>query len=266
MSSAKAVFGIGFLLSTACAQEPAAPLAGTSISLETVAADRLAPGTWVYEYSDIIDGIQRSLQVVQTERIERASYAGIPAWRSIVERHARWGTVSVDSLFVTANDLTPLYQATHTHSVRRPEPHLIQRRTFLAGRVVGEFPVAASEERRTIDYAYQRSGSLAVADFSHLLLIVRTLLLSRQWTGVVGAFGLDDRRERSVGLRVTGDETVTVPAGTFDCWILSLAGPRGDIRTLWVDKEHGHVVRMQLDSNAADVEREAVLVKWNPLQ
>ena len=48
-----------------------------------------------------------------------------------------------------------------------------------------------------------------------------------------------------VTMRVTGEETVLAPDGSFDCWVVELAVGRSTER-LWVRKSDGVVVRERL--------------------
>jgi hypothetical protein len=61
-----------------------------------------------------------------------------------------------------------------------------------------------------------------------------------------------------VQLRVTGDERITVPAGTFDCWRLAVDASVG-MQTYWVRKSDGVGVRAVLERDG--VVRDLVLVK-----
>jgi hypothetical protein len=59
-------------------------------------------------------------------------------------------------------------------------------------------------------------------------------------------------------LRVAGAERVTVPAGTFDCWKLSVDAGIG-MQTYWVRKSDGVGVRALFESEG--VVRELVLTR-----
>jgi len=50
-------------------------------------------------------------------------------------------------------------------------------------------------------------------------------------------------RLRPVQLRVTGEERVRVPAGTFDCWRMTISHSGGVI-DYWVRKSDGIAVRL----------------------
>jgi hypothetical protein len=45
-----------------------------------------------------------------------------------------------------------------------------------------------------------------------------------------------------VSMRVVGEERVSVPAGTFDCWLLVISA-RGRVLDYWVRKSDGVAVR-----------------------
>ena len=86
--------------------------------------------------------------------------------------------------------------------------------------------------------------------------------------GGVGALGTqvvvlggvrDDDVFIPVELRVEGEETITVPAGRFDCWRLSVRYAAGRV-DYWVRKSDGLGVRV-LNSTGSPGTREIVLTR-----
>jgi hypothetical protein len=93
-------------------------------------------------------------------------------------------------------------------------------------------------------------GPLLVSWSPHSLeVLVQALPLTRAWRGgvyTVGWISLADRVPAfaSLDLRAIGEERVTVPAGTFDCWRLEVR--EGDVRSLlWVSRDQGWMVMRQ---------------------
>jgi hypothetical protein len=91
--------------------------------------------------------------------------------------------------------------------------------------------------------------------------------LGHDWRGSASLLGWavrDDDVLLPIELRVVGEEKVTVPAGTFECWrlALSFSGRRIDY---WTRKSDGLGVRV-LDTSAARTKetREIVLTRVSP--
>lgn len=88
------------------------------------------------------------------------------------------------------------------------------------------------------------------------------LALNESWRGsasVVGWAVRDDDVSMSIDLRVIGEDSVTVPAGRFDCWQVEIRYPRGKL-LVWVRKADGVSVR-SLEEESSGLTRETVLVK-----
>jgi hypothetical protein len=47
-------------------------------------------------------------------------------------------------------------------------------------------------------------------------------------------------------IEVTGTESVIVPGGTFDAWVIEVAPPDGEPSKLWIDRDSRRVVRAEL--------------------
>ena len=47
-------------------------------------------------------------------------------------------------------------------------------------------------------------------------------------------------------IEVTGSESVTVPGGTFEAWVVGITAESGDGSTLWIDQESRRVVRAEM--------------------
>ncbi|MGH7490157.1 MAG: hypothetical protein ACREMY_31800, partial [bacterium] len=70
--------------------------------------------------------------------------------------------------------------------------------------------------------------------------------LAKNYSTEFRNFNIGSQLVKTLQLRVIDDETVTVPAGTFDTWkalIISLDGG-SDTYALWVDKRSHRVVKV----------------------
>jgi hypothetical protein len=86
--------------------------------------------------------------------------------------------------------------------------------------------------------------------------------LSAHWQGSVTLLGwavIPKDVLRPVELRVTGEERVRVPAGTFDCWRMTISHSGGVI-DYWVRKSDGIAVRLVERNAPGGGERVVTLV------
>lgn len=74
--------------------------------------------------------------------------------------------------------------------------------------------------------------------------VLQAASLHAGWTAAASLLvaDMEGARVLPLHLAVTGEETVAVPAGRFDAWVV-VATTAGSSRTLWVDKRAGLVVR-----------------------
>jgi hypothetical protein len=89
-----------------------------------------------------------------------------------------------------------------------------------------------------------------------------TVPVSATWSASAGLLGwavIPRDVYTPIELRVKGEESLTVPAGTFDCWRLSIRFSDGEL-SYWIRKSDGLGVRVLDQRNAATTgTREAVL-------
>jgi dipeptidyl aminopeptidase/acylaminoacyl peptidase len=77
--------------------------------------------------------------------------------------------------------------------------------------------------------------------------VVAALPLAEGYTTTFRNFDIMSQQVKPRQLKVTGSETVTVPAGTFNAWTVAITpadGGNGESTTLWVDKASRRVVKM----------------------
>jgi hypothetical protein len=229
-------------------------------------ADRLRPAALEYErtWRDSLGRLTGRLAGEVTN--EADTIYGVPAWR-LVSRNAgvRNGRTltTVDTVLVAREDLRLLRRTALEYPYSRyDEIRIVQ--TFHGDSVVGRMNAKgadASAAGRPIARLLRPSRGPYIADaFAPVLL--GAVDLRAGWTGsasVVGWAVVDRDVSVRIQLRVEDDEVISVPAGRFECWRLSIrAGPR--VFSYWVRKADGVAVR-SLERMANGERREVVLRK-----
>jgi dipeptidyl aminopeptidase/acylaminoacyl peptidase len=90
-------------------------------------------------------------------------------------------------------------------------------------------------------------GGSLFADGPGATNVVATLPLAEGYSTTYRNFDLMGQKVKLRALKVTGSESVTVPAGTFDAWKVEITpadGGSGESTTLWVDKASRQVVKI----------------------
>jgi hypothetical protein len=98
--------------------------------------------------------------------------------------------------------------------------------------------------RRRIERELPRRATVLLAGEGAPLLFFQGVSLGTGWSTTVFRLGWGDQPEDllyPLRLVVTGEDRITVPAGTFDCWRLDASG----MREIWVRKADGIPVRIQ---------------------
>ena len=219
----------------------------------TVDPAQIAPGSYTYGGRTITDRLHTREFKPTTISISRTMWHGAPAL--IAVRDGPLITrVSLDSLTVSAKDLTPLHWAAW-YPTQKPE-----------GSVHADFATDSVTivMRGRVDtagtFAYaQRSGRLP-QEWAHYLT-VPSLPLTSGWHGVLEiaapyhphAHAYFTKSWATMSLRVVGRESVKVPAGVFDCWKVSLGEP-GIESYMWVSTADHLVVRSQTIYRFGDTE------------
>jgi hypothetical protein len=195
-----------------------------------VDASGLRPARYVYELSMSRDGGAQPLGW-QTISVSGATYAGAPSWL-ILESRMGGGIPGLDSLIASRDALAPLHWGASTGLAKLAAEFTgdtlygatsspLGKRSLVAAAPRG---VIASEgmldellQLAPLDYGWAANGTLLVADVSGTRLLAARLSAERE-------------------------EEVTVPAGTFATWVVSLRTGQGEKR-LWVSKEPRLVVK-----------------------
>lgn len=75
-------------------------------------------------------------------------------------------------------------------------------------------------------------------DNEQFVITLRALPLADGWTATLNDITTRIGSKAQIKLEVTGKETVTVPAGTFECWVVSLAA--GTSQRAWIAVAEPH--------------------------
>jgi hypothetical protein len=193
-------------------------------------ATMLRPTRYSYELALTRDGMTQSLGL-QTISFTDAIYGGAPSWL-ILEARDGGGVAALDSLVVSRDRLVPLHWGTSVGQARLvaefTRDSLYGATSSPLGRksLIGPAPrgVIASEgmldgllQLAPLDVGWTSDATLLVADLTGTRLLAGRLMVERE-------------------------EDVTVPAGTFQAWVVSLRTGNAD-KWIWVSKEHRIVVK-----------------------
>ena len=191
--------------------------------------------------------IQRQLRA--PDSLPMADWDGHTPAESIPPEAWRWRKVSnlpqafagsADTVWLAATDLLPLARVSAREGYRREERYREDHATVSI--TTGSFTETRSIGRLEVE-PVQVAGLMLRQDV--LLAQLQGLPLARDYRGTVNGVALGWQETyliTAVDLAVTGEEQVTVPAGTFDCWRVQV-GPKAGLVTLWVAKDGQWLVR-----------------------
>lgn len=214
---------------------------------------QIVPGKYTYGGRTVTDGLHTSEFKPTTIAITRTTWQGIPALVAVREGPLIT-RVSVDTLTVSATDLTPLHWASW-YPTQHPVGSL--HADFRADSVT---IVLKGRVDTSGTFAYTQTSGRLPQEWAHYLT-VPSLPLSLGWHGVLEiaapfhphTHAYFTKGWATMSLRVIGRERVTVPAGTFDCWKVSLGQP-GFESNMWVSTANHLVVRSQTIYRFGDTE------------
>lgn len=173
-------------------------------------------------------------------QLHRTMYAGQQAWE-IVETHGAGANASVDTLIADFDTLTPLHWGATQQMPTTGTSAAAARVSieFRADSMIGV--ITAPSGRRTI-LAPMPGGALLTASQTETAL--RALPISAGWRDSLSVVVTDLAKTTVVQaeLAVTGEEQIVTPAGSYDCWRLTLSTDVGQTR-YWVGKSDRIVVK-----------------------
>ena len=199
-----------------------------------------------------------------------ATVEGLPAWRITSRSQDVVGDqhrVQDETLYVARADLRFLARAVHVAPYSRFDRINVQQRfpgDSVTGRMTTDGPSIGAG--RPIARRLPRElGPYLTDAFAPLALMA--VPVDATWTGNAALLGwavVSRDVFVSIEMRVAGEERLTVPAGTFDCWRLSIRFAGGEI-SYWMRKSDGLGVRVLDQRNAATTgTRETVLRRVTP--
>jgi hypothetical protein len=206
---------------------PASAATGQAPAIDATA---LRPARYSYEVTVTRDGLTQPLGL-QTISFADATYAGAPGWL-ILEARDGGGIAALDSVVASRDRLAPLHwgasigQAKLVAEFTRDTVYGATASPLGRRSLIGPAPrgVIASEgmldgllQLAPIEDGWTADATLLVADLTGARLVAARLMVERE-------------------------EEVSVPAGTFPSWVVSLRTGNGD-KWLWVSKEHRIVVK-----------------------
>ena len=190
---------------------------------------------------------------------------GTPVWRitsRLRELVATQHRVETETLYVARGDLRFLARAVHVSPYSRFERINVQQQfqgDSVTGRMTTDGP-SIGAGRAIARRLRPELGPYLTGAFIPLAFM--TVPVTATWSGNAALLGwavIPRDVFVPIELRVDGEENLTVPAGTFDCWRLSIRFSDGEI-SYWIRKTDGLGVRVLDERNAATTgTREAVL-------
>jgi hypothetical protein len=201
---------------------------------------------------------------VDSLAVATATVAGTPVWQITSRLREVVGTqrrAETETLYVARADLRFLSRAVHVAPYSRFERINVQQRfqgDSVTGRMTTDGP-SIGAGRPIARRLRPELGPYLTGAFLPLALM--TVPVSSTWSASAALLGwavVPRDVYTPIELRVEGEEHLTVPAGTFDCWRLSIRFSDGEI-SYWMRKGDGLGVRVLDRRNAANGIRETVL-------
>lgn len=211
---------------------PTSPRTDTVTHRLTLDTSRVQPGERVYQLSLTRDSTSSPIGD-QHFVVSTLDYAGTPAL--LFARNGMEGVaMASDSLVVRRDDLRPLHWIA-THGVARVAAE------FTPDSIFGAMTSPLGKQNVVLP----NRGDVLVNTMA-VDAVVSSLPLSATWRDSASLLVIDRGGSTltPATLAVEGEEHVTVPAGDFDCWIVSVEAERGSER-LWVAKQGQLVVRSE---------------------
>jgi hypothetical protein len=171
----------------------------------------------------------------RTVTVTPMSYVGIPTWL-LTEARAGDGIPSADSLYADMATLRPIHWSATTGAA-----HLALE--FRSDSAFGG--TSSPGGRRTMALAVPPGSMVSGA---MLETVLRLLPLAMAWEDSVSllSIGVGSSTVLQTRIAVIGEDRVRVPAGTFDCWVVSVHADQTK-GLYWVTKSDPIVVRSTLD-------------------
>ena len=222
---------------------PSASLHAQATSLVTLRADtvlhrlpidasRLRPARLHYRATFTQDSTTLFTGDVQFD-VAETQYTGAPALL-LVQSGTHGTTAMIDSLVVSRADLRPLHWSAAQGVARLAAE-------FTPDTIFGAMSSPLGRQNIVLANRADLLVSAAAVD-----AVLASLPLSSGWRDSVHVLVVDAGGATTSPATITVDaeERIVVPAGEYDCWVVSLETERGSAR-YWVSKEQPIVVRSE---------------------
>jgi hypothetical protein len=198
----------------------------------SVDAMRIQPAQFAYRLTLTRDTVTTAMGD-QSVVISTLEYAGTPAL--LLARVGAQGVATLsDSLIVRRDDLRPLHWIA-SHGLARVAAE------FTPDSIYGAMTSPLGRQNVVLPNRADLLVSSTAVD-----VVLASLPLGAAWRDSAEMLLVDagGAALTAVTLSIEGEERVSVPAGDFDCWIVSLETERASAR-LWVTKQGQLVVRSE---------------------
>ncbi|MDF1505436.1 hypothetical protein PYV61_20965, partial [Roseisolibacter sp. H3M3-2] len=234
------------LAAQAAPAAPAAPAAAPTVEIGQFAGG-LKAGTWTWNARLNANGQTQDFGT-RTVTLQKSKQAD--EWMLLDAQTNSMMSMS-DTLVLSAGDLGPVRRALKIDS---PMGAMNLGLTYTADSVKGA--VQAPGQSQTIA---AKNVKGALSNDAVLLMTLGRLPLAAGWSGRLDLLNPATGATVPLTLRVSGNEKVTVPAGTFDTWVVEMAGGPTPV-SFYVAKD-GPVVRTVQSVPQMGGTMEAVLAK-----
>lgn len=197
----------------------------SDISFPAIDTDALQAFTATYNQLIESQGRKLNMNVVRT--VEKSKLDGIDAWLIINRASSPQGT-SVDSFYLAADHLAPL-----RHVVDQPRIRIVTQ--YSEDKITGAMQMGGQERPIHVDVEEKVLGSIDVTAMA--------MPLSAAFQAKFAMFNLLQQQTETRLLNVTGPETVSVPAGEFECLVVEINKKDGaEKQTLYVTQKDPHLL------------------------
>lgn len=206
------------------------PMSALTGQTPAIDATMLRPARYSYELAVTRDGLAQPLGQ-QTISFTDATYAGTPSWL-ILEARDGGGVAGLDSVLASRDRLEPLHWGASIGQARLAAEFTRDTLYGATSSPLGRRSLVGPAPRGVIASEGMLDGLLQLVPIDDDWTADATLLVA----------DLTGTRLVAARLAVDREEEVTVPAGTFRSWVVSLRTGNGD-KWLWVSKDHRIVVK-----------------------
>jgi hypothetical protein len=199
-------------------------------------ASALRAGQFVYQ-TTLEREASTTILGTRTVTVSQATYAGSPVWLLLEARTGnRMG--AVDSLFTDLLTLRPLHW-----SASQGESRLVAE--FRSDTAFGGTSALFGGRRSII--APVASGTLVNGAMLETALRLTPLQTAWEDSATTLSVTLSGLSVLPTRISVIGEDQIRVPAGTFDCWVVSVHAGEQARGLYWISKRDPIVVRSTLD-------------------